>query len=659
MPSAWGVLRTALLFAGSLGSSCYAIAAQEAIKSERAGDQEARVSGRVLSLSTKQPLKNATLRLRPPFPSASTPPNVDDAAYTTHTDASGRFVFQDVDPGSYWLTAERQGYLRQEYGAPGPGRLGTVLNIEAGQTLKDLAVTLMPQCTIAGRVVDEDGEPVGTARVTASAVRYVNGARRLFPVSFGEANANGGFLLGNLPPGHYYLSAEKTGPVLVGGTSETTRSTSKEAYVRTYYPNTAEPSAAAPVSMTPGAAVGGADIRMQKAGVYRIRGNAEFPAELAPGARRLLVLTPRSAFDLANITGRRMAALRADGSFEFEEVVPGDYILQPERMRLGGVVAGQMEVTVTDRDLEGVSLILSRAPEISGQVRFEAGTAHEAIQAQPASVPVATATPKAASTARSGVEILPPPPPAQLALARSQDEPKAASPGETAPPPPAEREQKQVQPGALAGTASQAPTEGAVSGVHVSLSAAEGVSINAPRATSTADGTFRITNVQTGPYRAKVSQLPPGTYAKSVLYNGQDATDSIVDVTAGGGTLEVVLAAKAGEITGVVRDDREKPAPNVFVSAWIASEPKPEAADRTQTTATDANGTFRFGNLPPGEYRVAAWEDIDSGLAQYRPFCELFGSKAAKVQLGENGRERVDVKLVPAAAIASATARLP
>src|SRR5437762_3098235 len=46
-------------------------------------------------------------------------------SYTLTTGADGRFVFQNIDPGQYRLSAARDRYVRTDYGARAPGRTGS------------------------------------------------------------------------------------------------------------------------------------------------------------------------------------------------------------------------------------------------------------------------------------------------------------------------------------------------------------------------------------------------------------------------------------------------------------------------------------------------------------------------------------------------------
>lgn len=73
---------------------------------------------------------------------------------------------------------------------------------------------------------------------------------------------------------------------------------------------------------------------------------------------------------------------------------------------------------------------------------------------------------------------------------------------------------------------------------------------------------------------------------------------------------------------------------------------------------TDQNGGFQFKGLAPGDYYVAAWEDVDFGLFQSTEFLNHFTSEATTVALSEGGHENRDVKIVPADKVAAEVAKL-
>lgn len=74
---------------------------------------------------------------------------------------------------------------------------------------------------------------------------------------------------------------------------------------------------------------------------------------------------------------------------------------------------------------------------------------------------------------------------------------------------------------------------------------------------------------------------------------------------------------------------------------------------------TDQSGAFKFQSLAPGDYYVAAWDDLDPGLAQSADFLSHFTSEASSITLAEGGQESRDLKPLPADRVAAEIAKLP
>jgi len=160
-----------------------------------------RLEGRALS-TAGEAVRKATIRLvgignqgSPAF------------RYAETTDIDGKFLFEDVAPGRYMLTAEKAGFVPGRYGARSTTSPGTQLAVSAGQEMKDLVFLLTPQGVITGRVTDEDGDPVRGVQVTILRTGYNRGRRLFLPSGGTNTDDQGNFRAGSLAPGRYYLSA--------------------------------------------------------------------------------------------------------------------------------------------------------------------------------------------------------------------------------------------------------------------------------------------------------------------------------------------------------------------------------------------------------------------------------------------------------------------
>jgi uncharacterized surface anchored protein len=301
---------------------------------------ECSISGRVYSLSTGAPLKKAQVRL------AGEGVNARLSEAATTTDAEGNFRFDHLGAGKYFLVADRNGYLTY------PGS-----KVSCGST--DVTIKMTPQAMIYGRVIDDDGEPVSNALVSVGRRTWIRGQRQAQMVQGTTSQADGSFVLGNLSPGNYYLSAKGN-----------MRPPQGEAFVENFFPNTTDLQSAAPIGVAAGADMRGLELRVRSVRVYTIRGKAtNASGEDFNGGPLMLIHTTGLNH------GSMQNAGTAGGVFEFRNVAPGNYVIQalPFRDAPGGGPAkltAHVPVTVGEGDLEGVQVALTPGAEIPGSVKL-------------------------------------------------------------------------------------------------------------------------------------------------------------------------------------------------------------------------------------------------------------------------------------------------
>ncbi len=558
-----------------------------------------RLEGYVLSV-TGEAVRKATLRLQGNGPAQNA--QVLPTTYTESTDTAGKFVFEDVAEGSYTLAAEKAGFVTQRYGARTTGSAGTVLTLVSGLTLKDLNIKMTPQGVVSGKVFDLDGDPVNGGQLIVMRFTYPRGRKQLSQSGTAPTNDQGEFRIPNLAPGRYYLSVTDRRTISVMLDSDQAGKDVPESNVTTYYPNALDPAGAVPLDVMAGVELRGIDIRMRRAKVYSIRGKAVDAVTGAPPANAILSFSPKSAGDTAVQTGTSINQVRPDGSFEFRGLLPGTYVIQTlNNISLNGSPSGgyvaRAEVTISDSNIEGAVLTLSPAAEINGVVKLEGGDLQTLL--------------KPPGSQNSGVN------------------------------------------------PAVAPVVAATQRMTVTFAQAEGIAITNAGAQVKEDGTFKITGLGPNKYAINFNGLPQGAYLKSIRYGGQDVTHSLVDMSAAvGGTMEVMLSDKAADVSGTVHNDKGETLPGVQVTLW------PKNFDPGNTTAikqanTDQNGGFKFSSLAPGEYFVAAWEELDSGLAQSPDFLKNFTGDGSAIKLAEGGHESVDTRVVARDKILLEIAKIP
>ena len=161
--------------------------------------QLATLKGKVANAVTNDALKKTTLIL--------TRSSGSGATTKAETGDKGEFSFEDIEPGRYYLFAERTGFTRQAYGARGNALIGTGLLFSAGQEIKDVLFKLQPNSVISGKVLDEDGEPIPQTMVMALRVMYQRGKKQFLPLATSITNDLGEYRLANLKGGKYSVSA--------------------------------------------------------------------------------------------------------------------------------------------------------------------------------------------------------------------------------------------------------------------------------------------------------------------------------------------------------------------------------------------------------------------------------------------------------------------
>src|SRR5437763_7188765 len=166
--------------------------------------EKSAITGRVVSASTGAPLKKASVWLEAFSATRGVNGQPTVALPATTTDAEGRFTLDGIEPGSYFLLAQRAGYLDQGYGAAEPQVVGPPLELGAGQALRDIAFKLTPQSLLYGKVVDEDGDAVPNAHVQALRTSYAGGRRHVLEAGVAASRGDGSFVVGDPAPGRSY-----------------------------------------------------------------------------------------------------------------------------------------------------------------------------------------------------------------------------------------------------------------------------------------------------------------------------------------------------------------------------------------------------------------------------------------------------------------------
>jgi hypothetical protein len=156
-------------------------------------------------------------------------------------------------------------------------------------------------------------------------------------------------------------------------------------------------------------------------------------------------------------------------------------------------------------------------------------------------------------------------------------------------------------------------------------------------------GTFSIRSVTPGNYRVTVEQrLTTVGFIKSIRMNGVDVGDGLRLDGPPAGPIEVVFGTKTATITGTALTATQQP------SAGVTVVVTPVRGGMFSSAVSNAQGNFTLTGLPPGDYRIFAFEDIENSAWQNAEYMRPYENRGKALHVEEGARETVHVIAIPA-----------
>jgi hypothetical protein len=121
------------------------------------------------------------------------------------TAEDGKFEFRDVPAGKYSLEGGKRGFIFARYDQH--DQFSTAIVTGAGLDTETLVLRLAPNAVIAGKVLDEFGEPVRHATVTVYYDDHSTGVDQIHQFRSAQTDDLGAYEITPLRPGTYFLSA--------------------------------------------------------------------------------------------------------------------------------------------------------------------------------------------------------------------------------------------------------------------------------------------------------------------------------------------------------------------------------------------------------------------------------------------------------------------
>ncbi|CAN5845978.1 hypothetical protein BH24ACI5_BH24ACI5_23020 [soil metagenome] len=549
-----------------------------------------RIKGRLVAADTGGPVRRAQVRLA----------GQDVMPKSVATDNEGRFEFKDLPAGAFTVNATKSGYVTVNYGQKRPFEPGKPIELVDGQVVDNADITMPRGSVIAGRIVDEFGDPIADTVVTAMRSTWSNGRRRLQSAGrTATTNDLGQYRIYGLPPGEYFVSATLRGSqemmamemavMAVRTATPAGADGPTSGYAPTYYPGTPNGAEAQKLTLTVGQEAQNTDFGLVPVRLVKVSGSV-INSEGRPAEGVVVSATPRSTGDGNFIMGGNSARTDKNGNFTLTGVAPGDYTLNARTTQIisssgeGGSMqftmtrtigpggsesaqeSGSLPLSVSGEDMSNVIVVTTKGATATGKVVYEGGSK------------------PTVNTLRISAAAL-----------------------------------EQENPLALMGGSSSV----------------------------TADGTFELRGLA-GPRIFRVANVPAGWVLKAVTLNGADITDTGVDIKSGEAIsgLEVVLTSRTTEVNGGVKAGNDPASDYTVVlfsddpDKWRVPMPRHIATGRP-----NQQGRFQVKNLPAGSYYAVAVEYIAQGDWNDPDVLDRLKTRATRFSIDEGDVKTLELRL--------------
>jgi hypothetical protein len=500
------------------------------------------------------------------------------------TGTDGRFLFQDLGPGSFSVIASKIGYGAGASTRLGP--LGTVVvpvPLASNQRKTDVVVRMSKNGAVGGTVIDEAGEPLVGVQLRALRRTITGGRRRFAPAGFTAfptmmTDDRGMYRFADMLPGEYLIVAstphvavampmlrdssgvrnlfELGGPISMPGTPGSIQIGNAayrlgrgaptppppsggrlSVYPPTFHPSASNAAQATTITIASGEERTGIDLQLQPVPTGRISGTLTGPD--GPASMVTVRLVPAGSEDI--LLGDDIPAGVTDrgGAFIFPAVPAGQYTLRAalRPSTAPGAVVPQtglftdLPIAATGSHIDGVVAILRPGLRLGGRFEFE-GIAE-----------------RPSPTLMTRVSVL-------------------------------------IEPFDLEFSNLLFPIPDV-------------------------SGQFTSNGLPPGKYFIRVAESPDGWMFKSATLDGRDVTDTPIELRSADVTgVVLTFTDRWSGLGGVVRNARNAPDPGATVLAfptdvqsWSNFGANPR---RLREARTNARGEFGMTSLPPGDYYAVA-----------------------------------------------------
>jgi protocatechuate 3,4-dioxygenase beta subunit len=172
------------------------------------------------------------------------------------------------------------------------------------------------------------------------------------------------------------------------------------------------------------------------------------------------------------------------------------------------------------------------------------------------------------------------------------------------------------------------------------------------------DGSFEFKRVDAGQYSVAVRGDRTGPlYVKAVRVGSVDFPKRMLDLELAGDVPVEIVLGRAGSIRGTLKTESAD-------FAHVAVLLIPDGVDAEQRSrgsqkgVVEMSGAFTLQNVPPGDYKLLAWQNLPEGAWLDNDFWKEVEGKGVKVTIAESDNQQVEVPLMSPLETAALLTRL-
>jgi len=463
-----------------------------------------------------------------------------------------------TDPtGAYRLTGLEDGDYRGTFTKDGfvddSRNLGNPSFHVSGDVAVLVNAQLKPWSSLRGRVVDEDGKPAPGVRVEKDPTPpgLLDGDT--------VTDENGDFTFHDLPPGFYTLAAKPEPKVRM-------QDGVRVGTVAMYYPSATELANAVRIAVRTGENVSGIEIRLKSVPVHRVAG-VVLGIDGKPAAHVTVKLMGQAGTARQTLISVLTTSIGPDGGGRLTAILGKSFT--------GAAGPGPEPEVARVESREDGTFEFAAVEEGDWRLSAEFGEYEDVPLGGIASAPVS----------EKDVEDI------EIRLATAFPVEVTLGSGSAEAPPTG----RLCDPGGC--VVQRGP-------VLLSLTAVEGQ----PRV-HVADPANNLAKLNAAfPGRYRVMQglgLQGDPYVAAVMWGGRDVKGQVVELTPGAGPFEIVYKSGLGKVSGMVEKGEG-------ASVFLLSSGSGEILTYQEVTC-GAGGAFEFGQVPPGDYYIMAFDRTESG----------------------------------------------